>query len=77
MPTTPEDAASLARGNAEKLSNGFQKLLAQIGIEGWRLASFRIEPGEVGFKAVARCGPGEVYDCRWINGSVVCGCFPK
>ena len=77
MATTQQDAVAKARVNAQRLSAGWQQLLAEIGIEGWSVVSFRIEPREGAVKAIATCGPGEEYDCRRDNGGVVCGCFPK
>lgn len=79
MSTNPSDTAGRARDHVEELSAGFQNLLAKVGIQGWRLVSFRIEPLGPGVKvkAAAGCGPDEVYDCRPIDGTVVCGCFPK
>jgi len=72
-----EEVAKVALANETKIKAGFQKLLAEAGIQGWELVSFEIQPKPQGVKALVTCPAGQVYDCRWVNGRVVCGCFPS
>ena len=74
MATHAEKAATIAIDKKELLRQGFQKLLEQHGIEGWRLTTFHIEPSSV--RSVAMCPPGTTWDCRLVNGKIVCDCFP-
>jgi hypothetical protein len=79
MSTGPEDAVARAREKTQELGSGFQALLEKIGIEGWRLISFRIRPEPEGqsLTEATACPPGTEYDCRYVDGRIECGCYPK
>jgi len=72
----PTQAAARAVEKEAQLKKGFQKLLEQHGIEGWRITRFHMEPIEGRVRMMASCPPGTSWQCRMINGENVCGCFP-
>ncbi|MFL6388901.1 MAG: hypothetical protein ACJ71U_15570 [Terriglobales bacterium] len=76
MATHPKKAAAMAIEKEGQLRKGFQKLLEQHGIEGWHLTSFHMEPAEATVQRAAACPPGTTFDCRLIDGKIVCDCFP-
>jgi hypothetical protein len=79
MPTRPKHAAmeALTRQKKDDLRKDFQKVLRKHGIEGWHLAEFHMAPGEVQLERAISCPDDMVYDCRYVNGRIICGCFPN
>jgi hypothetical protein len=78
MAIHPEKATTMAFEKNVQLREGFQKLLKEHGIEGWHLTAFNLEPTKVKVQPVAACPcpPGTTFDCRLVNGTIVCDCFP-